>query len=189
MKRKFVWDRPPPKKWECVERTPAPTPSPTPPPSFSPQELECRSKGFTSVGLCIACTFLQIAASQCEFQDDVDISCLTLPGTIPSEIGLLTQVTRLYLFYNEFTGTIPSELGNMINLKYLYLDDNELTGTIPKELGKLDQPTRLDTQQQQLNRNDSKGAWKLDQPTEQVVALHERFIRNDPDGACKVEQP
>jgi hypothetical protein len=56
-------DYPPPKKWECIERTPAPTPFPT----LSPKEFNCRSNGFTSVALCIACSFLKLrSARDCE---------------------------------------------------------------------------------------------------------------------------
>ena len=60
-----------------------------------------------------------------------------LTGTIPAELGALTVLTELLLNGNNLTGTIPTELGNLTNLITLNLFDNELTGTIPAELGAL----------------------------------------------------
>ena len=61
----------------------------------------------------------------------------SLFGEIPSEIGNLTNLTRLELWRNNLTGPIPSEIGNLGNLKWLDLQDNLLTGPIPPEIGKL----------------------------------------------------
>ena len=69
-----------------------------------------------------------------------------LQGMIPSELGKLGNLQRLYLHNNRLTGDthnnrltgeIPSELGNLGNLQRLYLYNNELTGEIPSELGNL----------------------------------------------------
>lgn len=60
-----------------------------------------------------------------------------LTGTIPSEIGLLTDVGHLSFFDQALTGTIPSEFGLLTALTQLYLDANSLTGSIPSELGDL----------------------------------------------------
>ena len=134
-------DRPPPKKWDCVPRTPAPTPlptpAPTPAPTLSPQERQCQIDGFKSVGLCIACSFLQFTAQDCESQKSAFLSNKGLTGRIPSEIGLLTQLMYMDLGTNQLTGKIPTEIGNLINLEVLYVDTNKLTGTIPTELANL----------------------------------------------------
>jgi Leucine-rich repeat (LRR) protein len=60
-----------------------------------------------------------------------------LTGSIPSELGNLTNLERLSLFGNQLTGSIPSELGNLSHLESLSLDNNQLTGSIPNELGNL----------------------------------------------------
>jgi hypothetical protein len=60
-----------------------------------------------------------------------------LSGPIPVEIGNLGNLERLYLGKNNLTGTIPSQLGALSNLKYLLLQENVLTGGIPEELGGL----------------------------------------------------
>ena len=55
-------------------------------------------------------------------------------GEIPSELGNLTELVRLYLHDNQLAGEIPSELSNLVNLKGLYLAGNQLSGCIPSGL-------------------------------------------------------
>ena len=62
-----------------------------------------------------------------------------LSGTIPTEVGLLTYMHKLFLSGNELSGTIPSELGYMTRLWTLDLTGNKLSGTVPTELGTLRQ--------------------------------------------------
>ena len=60
-----------------------------------------------------------------------------LQGEIPSEIENLINLTELHLGHNDLEGEIPPEIGNLVNLTYLSLWDNELTGSIPPEIGNL----------------------------------------------------
>ena len=66
--------------------------------------------------------------------DTLDLSYNELTGSIPPEIGYLTNLTYLNLRNNDLTGSIPSEIGNLTNLTYLYLNNNELTGEIPESI-------------------------------------------------------
>jgi len=60
-----------------------------------------------------------------------------LSGSVPSELGNLSSLTRLWLYQNQLTGNIPPELGDLSSLQWLNLWDNQLTGSIPPELGDL----------------------------------------------------
>jgi Leucine-rich repeat (LRR) protein len=60
-----------------------------------------------------------------------------LAGEIPSQVGNLTNLTRLALDLNSFTGPIPSSLNMLQKLETLYMAYNNFEGNIPTEIGKL----------------------------------------------------
>jgi Leucine-rich repeat (LRR) protein len=73
----------------------------------------------------------------------LDLSNNQLTGTIPSEIGNLTNLTELGIYgsdigVNQYPGSIPPEIGNLTNLTYLWLNDNQLTGLISESICDLD---------------------------------------------------
>ena len=74
-----------------------------------------------------------------------------LSGTLPPELGDLTQLRQLDLDDNQLTGSIPPELGDLPQLRRLVLGANQLTGSIPPELGRLSQLTMLDLGNNSLN--------------------------------------
>ena len=62
-------------------------------------------------------------------------------GTLPTHIGLLTDLTSLILYRNRFSGTLPTEIGLLTRLANLQLYTNQLSGTLPTEIGRLTQLT------------------------------------------------
>ena len=74
-----------------------------------------------------------------------------LTGSIPTEIGNLSNLTELWLQSNRLSGSIPTEIGNLSNLKVLYLNVNQLSDSIPAELGNLSSLKMLLLDQNQLS--------------------------------------
>ena len=69
--------------------------------------------------------------------EDLLLNVNQLTGAIPLELGSLSSLVWLDLRANQLTGAIPAELGSLSNLELLYLSSNDLTGVIPTELGSL----------------------------------------------------
>ena len=81
------------------------------------------------------------------------LSSNNLVGTLPAELGNLSELTKLELDTNDLTGAIPTELANLSNLTVLELTFNDLTGAIPTELANLSNLRTLN-----LYGNDLSGA-------------------------------
>ena len=64
----------------------------------------------------------------------VELDDEDLTGTIPTELGSLSELTHLDLSDNSLTGDIPRELGHLDNLEEVRLSGNSLTGCIPQGL-------------------------------------------------------
>ena len=60
-------------------------------------------------------------------------------GSIPTEIGYLTNLTSLVCpSQNQITGQIPTQIGNLANsLTAIDISNNALSGSIPTEIGLL----------------------------------------------------
>ena len=84
-----------------------------------------------------------------DIQNLPNLISLALPastGTIPSEVGLLSNLIMLTFVplvggaddpQSEFTGSLPTELGNLSNLMHFTMERNSITGPIPSEMGRL----------------------------------------------------
>jgi len=59
-----------------------------------------------------------------------------LHGTLPEEIGLLTNLQNLFLQSNHLSGTLPESLGKLTNLEVLNIMDNHIGGSIPKSMSR-----------------------------------------------------
>jgi len=69
---------------------------------------------------------------------DINVgSNVGMVGSIPTQIGKLSNLKLLILGTCSFTGTIPTELGKLASLKSLRVYNNYLSGTVPTELGNL----------------------------------------------------
>jgi Leucine-rich repeat (LRR) protein len=80
----------------------------------------------------------------------IDLSGNQLTGSIPAELGDISNLVYLFLSNNQLTGSIPAELGNLSNLQTLSLGSNQLTGSIPAELASLSNLQQLELSRNQL---------------------------------------
>lgn len=64
----------------------------------------------------------------------LNLSHNDLAGSLPTEIGLLTNITSLSLSQNHLMGPVPSELGYLQQLQQLHLDRNHFSGSLPVEI-------------------------------------------------------
>ena len=85
--------------------------------------------------------------------DHVNLWDNGMSGSIPPELGALTQLLVLELIDNDLKGPIPSELEHLANLNFMKLRHNKLSGPIPPELGNLPSLESLD-----LGANELTGA-------------------------------
>ncbi|GJY54035.1 MDIS1-interacting receptor like kinase 2-like protein [Tanacetum coccineum] len=74
-----------------------------------------------------------------------------LNGTLPVSITNLTKLVELDLSRNNFKSTIPSQIGNLKNLLHLDLSHNNFIGPIPSSLGSMVNLTYLDLRTNKLN--------------------------------------
>mmetsp|Transcript_12969 Transcript_12969/g.19389 ORF Transcript_12969/g.19389 Transcript_12969/m.19389 type:complete len:504 (-) Transcript_12969:76-1587(-) len=64
---------------------------------------------------------------------DISFHNNDLKGTIPEEIGWLSELKLLNFQNNQLFGTIPKTMGSLQHLYYLGLHDNALIGTVPSD--------------------------------------------------------
>ena len=75
----------------------------------------------------------------------IDLGRNGLEGSLPAELGGLTELTSLSLNRNYgLSGEIPSQLGNLAMLQNLSLSYTDLSGAIPPEFGELAELQSLD---------------------------------------------
>jgi Leucine-rich repeat (LRR) protein len=66
------------------------------------------------------------------------VSGARITGSIPTEFGLLTQLSNLDLSDNIYlSGVLPTELATLSNLEYFNIGGSSISGTIPSEFGQL----------------------------------------------------
>ncbi len=70
-----------------------------------------------------------------------DVESNNMEGNLfqPEYIGQdgLTSIVNFRASINNFGGTIPTDIGLWTNIQNLWFADNEITGTIPSEVGNL----------------------------------------------------
>ncbi|KAL0398447.1 UNVERIFIED_CONTAM: Receptor kinase-like protein Xa21 [Sesamum radiatum] len=66
--------------------------------------------------------------------EQIDMSNCRIKGSIPKEIGNISNLAFLYMDNNDFTGFIPTTIKGLKNLQLLSLLGNRLSGPIPDDI-------------------------------------------------------
>ena len=90
-----------------------------------------------------------VTADGSENVTDLDLSGNNLRGTLPTDMGTLSNLITLDLSDNRLSGTIP-DLSVLTGLMTLNLRDNQLSGTIPDWLSGLTSLTTLNLGENRL---------------------------------------
>ncbi|KAI2513129.1 hypothetical protein MHU86_1167 [Fragilaria crotonensis] len=72
-------------------------------------------------------------------------------GTLPVELGFLSETVFLRLSKNDIGGSIPSEIGKLKRLSTLDLSSNMITGSIPETIGDAAELVQLDLSYNRIN--------------------------------------
>lgn len=67
----------------------------------------------------------------------LSVSSNSLSGTLPTQLSVLSRLTVLSVASNSLSGSIPTQLGAATSLSYLLLSSNALSGTLPTQLANL----------------------------------------------------
>ncbi|KAB1222683.1 LRR receptor-like serine/threonine-protein kinase GSO2 [Morella rubra] len=69
-----------------------------------------------------------------DYMSGIDLSCNSLSGGIPAELGNLSNIHALNLSFNNLTGSIPMKFSGLEQIESLDLSYNNLNGIIPPQL-------------------------------------------------------
>ncbi|PON32147.1 GPCR kinase [Parasponia andersonii] len=83
------------------------------------------------------CTWNMVGCSVESFVISLDMTNMSLAGTLSPSIGNLSHLRTMLLRNNQLTGPVPAEIGKLSQLHTLDLSGNQLDGEIPSSLGSL----------------------------------------------------
>jgi Leucine-rich repeat (LRR) protein len=104
-----------------------------------------------------------------------------LVGSIPAEIGNLTQLFRLDLSNNNLSGVLPDAITNMTELDQLELYNNALTGPLPSTIGNLNKLSYFDASVNRISGSIPPSIGAL------VTLKHLNLYNNDLSGSIPIQ--
>ncbi|KAF5465085.1 hypothetical protein F2P56_015116 [Juglans regia] len=90
--------------------------------------LKPAPSGWSATTSC--CDWKNVKCDSSNRVTSINLASKSISGTLPSDLGSLTQLTSLSLQHNSFSGPLPS-LANLSFLEHVYLDQNDFTSIPP----------------------------------------------------------
>lgn len=81
----------------------------------------------------------------------LDVTSNNMTGTLPSSMGLLSQLERILLQKNQLFGAVPASIGNCSRLVHLRLSQNKFSGEIPPSICNLSRLAYLSLRTNELS--------------------------------------
>jgi Leucine rich repeat len=75
-----------------------------------------------------------VRISQWRHMEALVLSHSRLSGTLPSEIGLLTELSMLQVSHSYMTGSIPTEVAKLTNLEIGWFHGTQISGSVPSDV-------------------------------------------------------
>ena len=102
-----------------------------------------------------------------------------ISGTIPKQLGRLTNILRIVAQDNQLSGTIPPQIRDMSALVHVELQDNKLSGSIPDAYGGMTRLSYWDTFANKLTGDLPPSVFELKELTALYIQNeHSDAIRN-----------
>ncbi|KAJ1428987.1 Serine-threonine/tyrosine-protein kinase, catalytic domain [Sesbania bispinosa] len=83
------------------------------------------------------CSFHGVTCGPRRHVISIDLSSLSLSGTLSDDLSALPFLSHLSLADNQFSGPIPSSFSSLSSLRFLNLSNNVFNGTFPSQLSRL----------------------------------------------------
>ncbi|KAK7263296.1 hypothetical protein RJT34_30883 [Clitoria ternatea] len=83
------------------------------------------------------CSWHRVTCDSRRHVTSLDLSSLSLSGTLSDDLSHLPFLSHLSLADNKFSGIIPPSLSSLSNLRFLNLSNNFFNGTFPSQLSNL----------------------------------------------------
>jgi Leucine Rich Repeat len=94
----------------------------------------------------------------------LELSNLSLSGTISADLGLLSDLIHLDMSFNSLKGTLPESIECWSQLTHLDLSFNSLKGTLPESIKRWSQLTHFDVFAQFFDWQSTFVNWRIVQP-------------------------
>jgi hypothetical protein len=109
-----------------------------------------------------------------------DVAENVIEGSLSEQYGRLANLERMYFEHNQINGTIPTGFASLDSLFDLELGGNSLSGSLPKEMASLKSIKRIDISESSLTGSIPVEFFNLNDATEAIILKGDHLSRSIP---------